>query len=199
MDLGEIAMKGYSAFRKAPALLEPHHQIVYCHKQDSHWGGSYSSTEMQRCSRCILLSQPTGLYDFSANSLGVTLFLNESQLICLHTFKWFQVLLFNSNNLMCTQFNSLMYFSSTLIVGVLVVLTVKPLDCGFVVIEFELQSRYYVHFRTNTSRERYEPPYPPILRSTTIVFLEGWIWPKITQEGWHTTNKQIDANNSIWY
>ena len=24
-------MKGYSAFPKAPALLEPHHQIVYCH------------------------------------------------------------------------------------------------------------------------------------------------------------------------
>ena len=27
-DLGAMAMKGYSAFPKAPALLEPHHQIV---------------------------------------------------------------------------------------------------------------------------------------------------------------------------
>ena len=27
---------------------------------------------------------------------------------------------------------------------------VKVLDCGIVVCEFELQSRYYVHFRTNT-------------------------------------------------
>ena len=26
--LGAMAMKGYSAFLKAPALLEPHHQIV---------------------------------------------------------------------------------------------------------------------------------------------------------------------------
>ena len=26
--LGAMAMKGYSAFPKAPALLEPHHQIV---------------------------------------------------------------------------------------------------------------------------------------------------------------------------
>ena len=27
---------------------------------------------------------------------------------------------------------------------------VKALDCGIVVSKFELQSRYYVHFRTNT-------------------------------------------------
>ena len=32
-------MKGYSAFSKAPALLEPHHQIVQCHIQDTHQGG----------------------------------------------------------------------------------------------------------------------------------------------------------------
>ena len=28
VDLTVMAMKGYSAFPKAPALLEPHHQIV---------------------------------------------------------------------------------------------------------------------------------------------------------------------------
>ena len=28
VDLRAMAMKGYSAFPKAPALLEPHHQIV---------------------------------------------------------------------------------------------------------------------------------------------------------------------------
>ena len=28
LDLGAIAIKGYSAFPKAPALLEPGHQIV---------------------------------------------------------------------------------------------------------------------------------------------------------------------------
>ena len=27
---------------------------------------------------------------------------------------------------------------------------VKAMDCGIVVSEFELQSRYYVHFRVNT-------------------------------------------------
>ena len=29
MDLGAIAMKGYSVFPKAPALLEAHYQIVF--------------------------------------------------------------------------------------------------------------------------------------------------------------------------
>ena len=28
MDLGAMAMKEYSTFPKAPALLEPHHEIV---------------------------------------------------------------------------------------------------------------------------------------------------------------------------
>ena len=28
VDLGAMAMKGYFALLKAPALLEPHHQIV---------------------------------------------------------------------------------------------------------------------------------------------------------------------------
>ena len=34
--------------------------------------------------------------------------------------------------------------------GVLVVEIVKALDSGLTVSEFELQSRYYVHFPTNT-------------------------------------------------
>ena len=38
VDLGAIAMKGWSAFPKAPALLELHHQIVYCHILDTIWG-----------------------------------------------------------------------------------------------------------------------------------------------------------------
>ena len=31
VDLGALARKGYSAFLKAPALLDPHHQMVKCH------------------------------------------------------------------------------------------------------------------------------------------------------------------------
>ena len=41
VDLGVMAMKRYSAFTTAPALLEPDHQIVLCHIQ------SYPSAEMQ--------------------------------------------------------------------------------------------------------------------------------------------------------
>ena len=57
VDLGVIALKGYSAFPKAPVLLEPHHQIVYCHIQDTRWG---SLTPLLRSSLCILQPQPTG-------------------------------------------------------------------------------------------------------------------------------------------
>ena len=55
----------------------------------------------------------------------------------------------------------------------------KELDCGIVENKFELQSRYYAHFWTNT----HVPPHPPniVLNITTIVLLEGWI----TQEGWY--------------
>ena len=55
VDLGAIAMKGYSAFAKAPALLKPHHQIVLYNFQDFRWGGL---TPQQRSSRCIQQPQP---------------------------------------------------------------------------------------------------------------------------------------------
>ena len=35
VDQGAMAMKWCSAFPKAPAPLEPHHQIVYCHIHDT--------------------------------------------------------------------------------------------------------------------------------------------------------------------
>ena len=55
---------------------------------------------------------------------------------------------------------------------------VKAMDCGIVVHEFVLLSRYYVHFRLNKPWERYESPYPPSygLNSTTTVLLGEWLW-----------------------
>ena len=47
-----------------------------------------------------------------------------------------------------------------MIVGVLVVVMVRAIDCGILVSEFVLQSRYYVHFRANTLGKGNEPPYP---------------------------------------
>ena len=52
-----MAIKGYSKFLKALALLEPHHQIVLCHIQDTHWG--WGLTPLQRSSLYFLQPQPT--------------------------------------------------------------------------------------------------------------------------------------------
>ena len=66
-----MAMKGYSAFPKAPALLEPHHQIVYGHILDTRvfWGGE-GFTLLQGCSLCIPQLQPTGQIDIGTGELG---------------------------------------------------------------------------------------------------------------------------------
>ena len=44
--------------------------------------------------------------------------------------------------------------------------------------EFELQSRYYIRFRTKYPEERYKPLYSPSFRlnSTITVLLERWLW-----------------------
>ena len=47
-----MTMKGYSTFSKAPTLLEPHHQIVKCHMQDTGWRGGL--TPLKRSSRCFI-------------------------------------------------------------------------------------------------------------------------------------------------
>ena len=39
----------------------------------------------------------------------------------------------------------------------------KVLDCGIVVSEFELQSRYYVHFQTNTLGKGMNPLILPAM------------------------------------
>ena len=55
---------------------------------------------------------------------------------------------------------------------------VKAMDCGIVIREFELQSRYYVHFRANTLGKGMNPVIPPSygLNSTTTVLLGEWVW-----------------------
>ena len=40
---------------------------------------------------------------------------------------------------------------------------VKAMDCGIVVCEFELQSRYYVHFRANTLGKGMHPQIFPAM------------------------------------
>ena len=47
VDRGVMAIKGYSAFPKVPALLEPYHKIVKRHNRTLVGGGAYPSAEMQ--------------------------------------------------------------------------------------------------------------------------------------------------------
>ena len=52
---------------------------------------------------------------------------------------------------------------------------VKAMDCGIVVSEFKLQSRYYVHkYPWGKVWTPLSPSYG--LNSTTTVFLEEWLW-----------------------
>ena len=52
---------------------------------------------------------------------------------------------------------------------------VKGMNCGIVVSEFVLQSRYYVHFRANTLGKSMNPVILPAIRKIVplLVFLEN--------------------------
>ena len=53
---------------------------------------------------------------------------------------------------------------------------VKAMVCEIVALEFELQSRYYVYFRTNPLGKGMNPLTSYGLNSTTTVLLGEWIW-----------------------
>ena len=55
------------------------------------------------------------VYMICKPSLLRTLFLNKPKLICLHTIKWSQVLISNTNNFICKQLNGFTYCYSSLI------------------------------------------------------------------------------------
>ena len=75
--LGAIAMKGYSTFPKIP-VQEPHHQIVLCHIQNTHW---WSLTPLQRCSLCILSPSQLG---FSIMVYIIGNRINNARLFAFH-------------------------------------------------------------------------------------------------------------------
>ena len=47
VDLGAMAMKGYSTFPKAPTFLEPYYHIVLSHIKTLVGGSSYPSAAIQ--------------------------------------------------------------------------------------------------------------------------------------------------------
>ena len=62
------------------------------------------------------MPNPVYTYDLWVNCLLVTLFLHKPELICLHTDKWFQVLLSNTNSSNCTHlgFNHSKWLNSSI-------------------------------------------------------------------------------------
>ena len=97
VDLGVMAIKGCSAFPKAPALQEPNHKIVQCYIQDTRCGESYLTAEMQsvystapadwaksRVYACISLSLSIYIYIYVAKrepQFTVKCFSNYSKLL----------------------------------------------------------------------------------------------------------------------
>ena len=69
VDLGVMAMKGYSAFPKFPASLEPHHQIVLCNIQETRWRRSYPFAEVQSVYSPASPADWTSLMSNSGHSL----------------------------------------------------------------------------------------------------------------------------------
>ena len=139
-DLGAMAMKGYTAFPKASALLEPHHKIALCHIQVTRWSGLIL---LQRCNRCILQPQPTALH-----------IIHMHMIKCIFTYNSILVCFLNYINACTSAQNK---HSHKNIWGGPRGVMVKAIDCGIVVSEFVLQSRYYVHFRANTLGKSMNP------------------------------------------
>ena len=51
------------------------------------------------------------------------------------------------------------------------------LNCDMAVSNFELQSCYNIHFRTNIRKKGMKPLTPQFwVKSTAAVLLQGWLW-----------------------
>ena len=71
----------------------------------------------------------------------------------------------------------------------------KMLDCGLKVREFKFQAHYYIHFQTNTLGKGITPNYRS--NSNTNVVLQGWLWYKITHEGWYAIKQRNQRHQII--
>ena len=75
---------------------------------------------------------------------------------------------------------------------------VKAMDCGVVVREFVLQSRYYIHFRTNTLGKGMNPLILPAMGEIApLLFSEPKkSWYAIKQRN-QTTTKKIKETERV--
>ena len=72
---------------------------------------------------------------------------------------------------------------------------VKAVDCGIVESEFELQSRYYTHFRTNNLRKGMNPLILPAMGSIVPLsfFLKEGFGIKLPKEVDLPSNKETKS------
>ena len=83
VKLGAMAMKGYSAFLKAPVLLEPPDQIVSVISRIVVEG---SLIPLQRRSRRILQPQMTGQFGNCSGRINYSLYPSYSHIPCVFVF-----------------------------------------------------------------------------------------------------------------
>ena len=78
-----------------------------------------------------------------------------------------------NSGMSCLQLTTIKYYKQFISLRCPRGVMVKAMDYGIVVSEFELHSRYYVHFLTNTLGKGMNPLLPPSygLNSTTTVLL----------------------------
>ena len=70
-------------------------------------------------------------------------------------------------------------------------------DCELVLKEFKLKPHYKIHFQTSTLGKRMNSITPTTsygLNSITAVLLQGWLWHKMTWEGWYAIKQRNQTN-----
>ena len=73
----------------------------------------------------------------------------------------------------------------------------NELNCNILGSEFEIQSRCYVQFQTNThGKSKNHFPSSFGLNSINYFFRQGWHWHWITHEGWYTIKRNESINHN---
>ena len=75
----------------------------------------------------------------------------------------------------------------------------EVMDCSFEVNEFELQSHYYLHFRTCKGMNPLIPLPSYEVNSITTVKRQGWLRHEITREGWYAIKQSSQTKRDSFF
>ena len=104
--------------------------------------------------RGLILQKRNKAYSNEISMIGISFLLKEIEVVLLSTFIIVTV---------DSQTHDLLEMAAFWFRGCPRGVMVKAMDCGIVVLEFVLQSRYYVHFRTNTLGKGMNPVILPAM------------------------------------